>query len=156
MRIVIQKVYDAKLSVEEKIITEIKEGLVVFVGFYDGDNENSLDEISDKILNIKLWEDKNGIMWKENVKSLNHEILLVPNFTLYAGVKGGRLDFHMAMKAEKAKLLFDKFVEILKKKYQKDKIQKGEFGAHMKINLTNDGPVNIELNFEDIIQKSKK
>ena len=156
MRIVIQRVSDAKLSVEEKVIAEIKDGLVVFVGFYDGDNENSLDNIAEKVLSLKLWEDKDGSMWKENVKSLNYEILLVPNFTLYATTKGGKMDFHMAMKADKSKIIFQKLVEIFQKNYEPDKIKQGEFGAHMKVNLTNDGPVNIEINEEEIKQKGKK
>ena len=156
MRIVVQRVSDAKLSVEEKVLAEIKEGLVVFVGFYDGDNDTALDNIVDKILNLKLWEDKSGSMWKESVKSLNHEILLVPNFTLYAATKGGKMDFHLAMKADKSKIIFQKFVELFQKKYEENKIKKGEFGAHMKINLTNDGPINIELNEEEIKQKGKK
>lgn len=155
MRIVVQRVSDAKLSVENKIISEIKEGLVVFVGFYDGDNENGLDDMADKILNLKLWEDSKGTMWKENVKNLNYEILLVPNFTLYASVKGSKMDFHLAMKADKSKIIFEKFVEVFKKKYENDKIKQGEFGAHMKVNLTNDGPVNIELNVEEIKAKGK-
>jgi len=156
MRIVVQRVSDAKLSVEEKVLAEIKEGLVVFVGFYDGDNDTALDNIVDKILNLKLWEDKSGSMWKESVKSLNHEILLVPNFTLYAATKGGKMDFHLAMKADKSKIIFQKFVELFQKKYEENKIKQGEFGAHMKINLTNDGPINIELNEEEIKQKGKK
>ena len=156
MRIIVQRVSDTKLSIEEKVITEIKEGLVVFVGFYDVDNENTLDNIVDKIINLKLWEDKSGSMWKETVKSLNHEILLVPNFTLYAAIKGGKMDFHLAMKADKSKIIFQKFVELFQKKYEENKIKQGEFGAHMKINLTNDGPVNIELNEEEIKQKGKK
>lgn len=156
MRIVVQRVSDAKLSVEEKVLAEIKEGLVVFVGFYDGDNDTALDNIVDKVLNLKLWEDKSGSMWKESVKSLNHEILLVPNFTLYAATKGGKMDFHLAMKADKSKIIFQKFVELFQKKYEENKIKQGEFGAHMKINLTNDGPINIELNEEEIKQKGKK
>lgn len=155
MRIIVQRVCDAKLTVEEKMLAEIKEGLVIFIGFYDGDNENNFNDIIDKILNLKLWEDKNGAMWKESVKSLNHEILLVPNFTLYAGVKGSKMDFHLAMKADKSKIIFQKFVESFQKKYEADKIKQGEFGAHMKVNLTNDGPVNIELNVEEIKQKGK-
>ena len=95
-------------------------------------------------------------MWKESVKSLNYDILVVPNFTLYAGIKGGKLDFHLSMKADKSKIIFQKFVESFFKKYSSDKIKQGEFGAHMKINLINDGPVNIELNLEDTKQKDKK
>ena len=64
MRIVIQRVSEAKLEVEGKTLAEIKEGIIVFVGFYDGDNENSLDDVAEKILNLKLWEDKSGAMWK--------------------------------------------------------------------------------------------
>lgn len=156
MRIILQRVSDAKLSVDDKLLAEIKEGLVVFIGFYDGDNENLIDEMVDKILNLKLWEDKNGAMWKETVKSLNYELLLVPNFTLYALPKGGKMDFHLAMKADKSKIIFQKFIDSFKKKYENERIKEGVFGAHMKINLTNDGPVNIQLNVEDIKQKSKK
>lgn len=155
MRIVVQRVSEAKLEVEGKILAEIKDGIVVYIGFYDGDNENSFDDVAEKVLNLKLWEDKSGAMWKENVKSLNYEVLLVPNFTLYAGIKGGKLDFHLAMKADKSKIIFQKFVESFTKKYADDKIKQGEFGAHMKINQINDGPVNIELNLEDLKQKSK-
>ena len=116
MRIILQRVSDAKLSVDDKLLAEIKEGLVVFIGFYDGDNENLIDEMVDKILNLKLWEDKNGAMWKETVKSLNYELLLVPNFTLYALPKGGKMDFHLAMKADKSKIIFQKFIDSFKKK----------------------------------------
>ena len=154
MRFIIQRVKHASVTVDNQIVGKIGPGLLILVGINDKDNDEFIDHITDKFLNLRLWDDSKGTRWKECVKSLNYEILLVSQFTLYQVFKGNKPDFHFAMNGEPAKVLFDKIVDCVKKKYDPNKIQTGTFGAYMNVDLCNDGPVTIQWEYPgDVAEK---
>ena len=144
MRFVIQRVQQAEVTVEGKSVGKIGKGLMILVGLTEGDKDEYIDHVTDKFLNLRLWDGSDGTRWKECVKSLGLEILLVSQFTLYSHMKGNKPDFHCAMDNGPAKVMFDKIVERTRKKYDANKVQTGMFGAHMMVSLVNDGPVTIE------------
>ncbi len=161
MRFIIQRVKHASVTVENEVVGKIGPGLMILVGITEGDTDEFIDHITDKFLNLRLWDDSKGARWKECVKSLNYEILFVSQFTLYSIFKGNKPDYHFAMNGEPAKILFDKIVDNAKKKYDPNKIQTGTFGAMMEVDLCNDGPVTIQWEYpgdvaEKIEQNNKK
>ena len=161
MRFIIQRVKHASVTVENETVGKIGPGLLILVGLKEDDNDEFIDHVTDKFLNLRLWDDSKGTRWKESVKSLNYEILLVSQFTLYSYMKGNKPDFHFAMNGDNAKILFDKIVQSTKKKYDDKKIQTGVFGAYMQVELCNDGPVTIQWEYpgdvaEKIEQNNKK
>ena len=147
MRFVIQRVQQAEVTVEGKSVGKIGKGLMILVGLTEGDKDEYMDHVTDKFLNLRLWDGSDGTRWKECVKSLGLEILLVSQFTLYSHMKGNKPDFHCAMDNGPAKVMFDKIVERTRKKYDANKVQTGMFGAHMMVSLVNDGPVTIEWEY---------
>ena len=147
MRFVIQRVQQAEVTVEGKSVGKIGKGLMILVGLTEGDKDEYIDHVTDKFLNLRLWDGSDGTRWKECVKSLGLEILLVSQFTLYSHMKGNKPDFHCAMDNGPAKVMFDKIVERTRKKYDANKVQTGMFGAHMMVSLVNDGPVTIEWEY---------
>jgi len=143
MRVVIQRVERAFVEIEGKPISKIGKGLLVLVGIKTDDTQKDSEYLIKKILNIRIFEDEKHPMNK-SVLDLNLEILLVSQFTLYADCKrGNRPSFIGAMSPELAKVFYNNFVE--KFRQQSPKVQDGIFGAHMKVNLINDGPVTIIL-----------
>lgn len=143
MRVVIQKVNEASVEVDEKLISKIDKGLLVLVGIKANDSLDQCDHLINKILNLRIFEDENFKMNK-SILDLNLEILLVSQFTLYADCKkGNRPSFINAMPPVQAKEFYKNFVDKFKQKYPK--IEDGVFGAYMKVNLINDGPVTIIL-----------
>ena len=157
MRFVIQRVKHASVTVENEIVGKIGPGLLILVGITEGDTDEFIGHITDKFLNARLWDDSKGTRWKESVKSLNYEILLVSQFTLYSYFKGNKPDYHFAMNGEPAKILFDKIVDSIKKKYDPNKIQTGTFGAYMQVELCNDGPVTIQWEYPgDVAEKMEE
>ena len=147
MKFVIQRVTRGCVRVDGQIVGQIGKGLMILVGLTDGDNEEYLDHVVDKFLNIRLFDDEKGARWKESVKSLGLEILLVSQFTLYHTLKGNKPDFHFAMEGNKAKELFDKIVAKAREKYDAKKIQTGKFGEYMFIDMECDGPVTINWEY---------
>ena len=147
MRFVIQRVQQAEVTVEGKSVGKIGKGLMILVGLTEGDKDEYIDHVTDKFLNLRLWDGSDGTRWKECVKSLGLEILLVSQFTLYSHMKGNKPEFHCAMDNGPAKVMFDKIVERTRKKYDANKVQTGMFGAHMMVSLVNDGPVTIEWEY---------
>lgn len=148
MRFIIQRVNQACVTIKDKENSnKIGKGLLIYVGINQNDNEDSLDFIADKLLNIKLFDGENESRWKESVLSLDLEILLISNFTLYCNFKGSKPTFNHAMDGTNAGLLFGKLVSKLKEKYKEDKIKVGEFGEYMFINSINDGPVTIDYEY---------
>ena len=143
----IQRVQQAEVTVDGKSVGKIGKGLMILVGLTEGDNDECIDHVTDKFLNLRLWDGSDGTRWKECVKSLGLEILLVSQFTLYSHMKGNKPDFHFAMDNGPAKVMFDKIVERTRKKYDASKVQTGMFGAHMMVSLVNDGPVTIEWEY---------
>ena len=140
MRALIQKVSSAKVEVENKTVSSINNGLLIFIGIYFNDTLNDIDKLYNKILNIRLFENKNQF----SVLDVQGEILLVSQFTLCADTKrGNRPSFKCAMEPRYAKKMFDCLVN--KFKNSKLKIKEGKFGETMNITLKNNGPTTIFL-----------
>ena len=157
MRLIIQRVNQASVSIKGKdSINKIGKGLLIYVGINKNDNEESLDIISDKLLNIKLFDGENETRWKESIMSLGLEILIVSNFTLYCNFKGSKPTFNHSMDGTNAKLLFDKLVQKIKDKYKEEKIKTGDFGEYMFINSENDGPVTVDWDYPGEKQEDSK
>ena len=141
MKVVVQRVNDACVKVNNEVVGQIDEGLLVLVGFTEGDNEDNISWIAKKISNLRIFEDENSVM-NLSVKDINGSILSVSQFTLYADVKkGNRPTYINALGGDKAKVLYDKFNKQLEN--QNLKVEKGIFGEDMKVTFTNDGPVTI-------------
>ncbi len=144
MKLVVQRVSDASVEVDERIVGQIDEGLMVLVGFGENDTEREADYLSKKLVKLRIFQDENGRM-NRSVRDIAGKLLLVPQFTLYAHTKKNRPSFHRALAPEKATELFDYFVE----KCREDvPVETGEFGAYMKVSLLNNGPVTILLEKE--------
>lgn len=142
MRTVIQRVNYASVSIEKKIKSEINKGLLIFVGIEEADNMEDIVWLSNKITQLRIFDDQNGIM-NLSVKETSGEILTISQFTLHAKVKkGNRPSYQKAAKPEISIPLYEKFVEQLGLDLGK-RIKTGEFGAYMKVSLVNDGPVTI-------------
>ncbi len=143
MKAVVQRVTYASVSVEGKMINEIKKGLVVFAGLGRDDTEKDMEYLARKIFSLRIFPDGN----KESalsVHDISGEILLISQFTLYGDVKkGNRPSFTRAMEASKAGLFFERFYEILK--ITGIAVKCGIFQAMMKIKLENDGPYTIVI-----------
>lgn len=143
MKCVIQRVLKAELKVESNLISQINKGLVVFFGVEKGDNEETCQKVCKKILNMRIFEDENGKM-NFSVKDVNGQVLIISQFTLFADCShGNRPSFFQAEVPELAEKIYEKAVEYIKN--ESIDVQKGVFGADMKINQLNDGPVTIIL-----------
>ncbi len=143
MKAVIQRVKNARLSVEGKLISEIGQGLVVYLGVGKGDEYKEIEILSKKIANMRIFEDENGKM-NLSVKDILGEILLVSQFTLYANTShGNRPSFFDAESPERANLMYEQFALALSE--YSIPVKKGVFGADMQIEQLNDGPVTIIL-----------
>lgn len=144
MKLVIQRVTNASVEVDDKIVSEIDEGLMVLVGFGLNDTQREADYLAKKLAKLRIFPDENGKMNK-SVIDINGKLLLVPQFTLYGKTKKNRPSFHKALSPDKATILFDYFVE---KCSELVEVETGEFGAFMKVSLLNNGPVTILLEKE--------
>ena len=143
MKLVIQRVNYAMVEVDKEIISEIKKGLLVFLGISEKDTGEEIDWLTKKIVEMRIYGDDQEKM-NLSVQDVNGEILLVSQFTLYADCrKGRRPDFNFAAKPEIAEKLYLKFALELENKGIKPKL--GKFAAHMDITSENDGPVTIIL-----------
>ena len=148
MKFVIQRVKNAKVTVEEQVIGSINKGFLVLIGVSEEDNEEIADKMIKKLIGLRIFEDENG---KTNLdlKSVEGELLLVSQFTLYANCKkGNRPSFVDAAKPEKANGLYEYIIS--KCKEQVSVVQKGKFGADMKVELLNDGPFTIVLDSNEL------
>jgi len=142
MRAVIQRVSKASVSIDGRIHAKIKEGLLVLLGIEDADNKDDIEWLSGKIVNLRIFNDENGVM-NVSIKDINAEILLISQFTLHASTKkGNRPSYIKASKPALAIPLYQKMIGQLSNDLGKS-IQTGEFGADMKVELLNDGPVTI-------------
>lgn len=143
MKIVIQRVSKACVSVDGNLIGKISNGLLLLVGFHNDDTIADIDYAVKKILNMRIFEDENQKMNKSLIDN-NYDILSISQFTLYANTRrGNRPSFSDAAKPEFAKNMYNLFNSAIETNYKK--IQTGIFGADMKVNLLNDGPVTIIL-----------
>jgi D-tyrosyl-tRNA(Tyr) deacylase len=142
MRAVIQRVSEASVTVDGNITGSIKNGLLVFIGIEDADTTEDIEWLSGKIVNLRIFNDNNGVM-NINIKDIDGGILLVSQFTLQASTKkGNRPSYIKASKPEIAIPLYENMIVQLEKDLGK-KIGTGVFGADMKVRLLNDGPVTI-------------
>ncbi|KAJ4830678.1 hypothetical protein Tsubulata_027989 [Turnera subulata] len=146
MRAVVQRVTSSSVEVEGRVVSEIGPGLLVLVGLHESDTEADADYICRKVLNMRLFQNETtGRGWDQNVMQKNYGVLLVSQFTLYGVLKGNKPDFHVAMPPQKAKTFYESLVDKFRKSYTPDAIKDGVFGAMMKVNLVNDGPVTMQL-----------
>jgi len=142
MRAVIQRVTRASVTINEEITGSITNGLMILLGIEEQDNENDIEWLSAKIVNLRVFNDDNGVMNKSLMET-HGDILLVSQFTLFASTKkGNRPSYIKAARPETAIPLYEKMIGALEKALSK-KIQTGSFGADMKVELLNDGPVTI-------------
>ena len=143
MRAVVQRVSSSKVTVNDKIIGSIDKGFNVLLGISKEDTIDDLKYIKDKILNLRVFEDENNKM-NSSLMDVNGHILAISQFTLYGDCrKGRRPNFMNAMGGEEAKSLYNQFISMLKESGLK--VETGEFGADMKVDIQNDGPVTILL-----------
>lgn len=148
MRVLLQRSKNSKVRINDKINGEIEKGLVLFVGFTNGDDEEIIDKMIDKVINLRIFEDENNLM-NLSLLDVNGSILSISQFTLYANCKKGRRpSFTEALNSKDASKLFDTFNSKLKSK--NINVETGIFGSDMKVEIYNDGPVTILLDSSDL------
>lgn len=142
MKVVVQRSLKAKCRIDGEITGKINKGLMILVGFTEGDDEETLKYMAKKIVNLRIFDDELGIMNK-SILDVKGEILSISQFTLYADArKGNRPSYIKALGGEQASILYNKFNKILEEYVH---VETGIFGADMKIEFTNDGPITIIL-----------
>ncbi len=144
MRAVIQRVSRSSVTIDNKVYSQIENGLLVLIGVEDADTTEDIEWLSGKIVNLRIFNDQNEVM-NVSVKDVNGDILVVSQFTLHASTKkGNRPSYIKASKPEIAIPVYEKFVQQLKTDLGKE-IYTGVFAADMKVELLNDGPVTIVI-----------
>jgi D-tyrosyl-tRNA(Tyr) deacylase len=142
MRLLIQRVTKASVTINKSKKSTIKNGLLLLLGIEEDDNEKDIDFLCQKTVNLRIFDDENGVMNK-SVLDIGGELLVISQFTLHASTrKGNRPSYIRAAKPEIAIPLYDRFCDKLSEMLGK-KVQTGEFGANMQVELINDGPVTI-------------
>ena len=140
MKVVVQRSKKSSVSINNKIVGKIDKGLVILVGFTDGDSLKDIDYIVKKIVNLRIFDDDNGVMNK-SIKDVGGSILSISQFTLYAETKkGNRPSYIKAMNGSDATKLYDIFNEKLREYVN---VETGVFGADMLVSISNDGPITI-------------
>ena len=143
MRVLVQRVLSSSVEVDNKIVGKSEHGLLLLVGFTEGDSSREIDYMVDKVINLRIFDDENGVMNKSLV-DINGSILSISQFTLYAdSSKGRRPSYVNALGGDKASVLYNEFNTKLMEK--NIKVETGVFGAEMRVSLINDGPVTIML-----------
>lgn len=143
MKLVIQRVSKANVKVENEIVGKIGEGFLVLFGAGQGDTKEQADYLAEKLCNLRVFSDENDKM-NLSIKNIDGELLVVSQFTLYADcIKGNRPSFVNAAAPDEAEKLYEYFIEKCRKLVKK--VEKGIFGADMKVSLLNNGPVTIIL-----------
>ena len=144
MKVVIQRVAQTSVTIDNKVVADIQKGLLILVGIEDLDNQEDSNWLASKIANLRIFSDENDVM-NLSVKDVDGDIIVVSQFTLHATTKkGNRPSYIKASKPEIAIPLYENFVLQLEKEMGK-KVQTGIFGADMKVLLLNDGPVTIVI-----------
>jgi D-tyrosyl-tRNA(Tyr) deacylase len=144
MKIVLQRVSSASVTIDNKIIADIQKGLLILVGIEDADTQEDIDWLVNKVTNIRIFGDENDVM-NLSVRDVDGDIIVVSQFTLHASTKkGNRPSYIKASKPEVAIPLYENFVKKIEMELGK-KVQTGIFGADMKVLLLNDGPVTIVI-----------
>ncbi len=146
MRVLVQRSKHSSVSIEEKLVGEIDFGLVLLVGFTAGDNEEVLEKMLDKVLKLRIFDDDAGVMNK-SILDVEGRILSISQFTLYANtLKGNRPSYIRALNGREASVLYEKWVQLLRKRIS---TETGVFGSDMQVNILNDGPITIMLEIEN-------
>ena len=149
MRVVIQRVKEASVMIDNRLKSSISKGLLILLGIEDEDTENDIDFLAKKICKLRIFDDSDGVM-NLSIKDISGEILLVSQFTLHASVKkGNRPTYIRASKPDIAIPMYKKFIYELEKEFEKE-IKTGEFGADMEVSLINDGPITITIDSKNI------
>ena len=142
MRVLVQRSGKSNVSIDGKVVGSIDKGLVLLVGFTEGDTIDNIKHLVNKVINIRIFDDENGVMNK-SILDCGGDILSISQFTLYADTKkGNRPSYINALGGEKAEPLYDLFNEELRKHVH---VETGKFGAEMIVSITNDGPITIML-----------
>ncbi len=142
MKSLIQVVEEARVEVDSRVTGSVGSGMLIFLGIGEGDDKNQVVEMADKVLGLRIFPDEEGKM-NLSVQDVAGEILVISQFTLYGRIDSGRRpSFSEAGSYEKSKKLYRDFVEELKSRHE-EKVESGSFGSHMKVNLTNDGPITL-------------
>ncbi|OXA99588.1 D-tyrosyl-tRNA(Tyr) deacylase [Flavobacterium oncorhynchi] len=142
MRVVVQRVSEASVTVDGQKTADIKKGLLILIGIEDADTQEDIDWLAGKIVKMRIFGDENDVM-NCSVQDIDGDIIVVSQFTLHASTKkGNRPSYIKAAKPEFAIPMYENFVKSLEKEFDK-KVQTGIFGADMKVSLINDGPVTI-------------
>ena len=148
MKAVIQRVSKASVTINGDKVADIQQGLLVLLGIVNEDSQEDINWLSKKIANLRIFNDENGVMNKSLIES-NGDVIVVSQFTLQASIKkGNRPSYIKAAKPDVAIPLYENFVNQLEKELNK-KVQTGKFGADMKVELLNDGPVIIIIDTKD-------
>jgi len=148
MKAVIQRVSQASVTINNVKVADIGLGLLILVGIEGADTKEDIDWLTAKISQLRIFNDENEVMNK-SVQDVNGDIIVVSQFTLHASTKkGNRPSYLKASKPDVAIPLYEAFVESMEKSIEK-KVQTGQFGADMKVNLINDGPVTIIIDTKD-------
>ncbi len=146
MRVVVQRCMKASVRVENNTVGSIEKGLMLLVGFTHGDSEKEIDYMIDKIIHLRIFDDENGVM-NQSLLDVSGGILSISQFTLYADTrKGRRPSYIKALNGEEAKALYQLFNQKLRSTVEL--VEEGIFGADMKVDFVNDGPVTIILEKE--------
>ncbi|XP_033734264.1 D-aminoacyl-tRNA deacylase-like [Pecten maximus] len=156
MKVLIQRVAQAKVAVDGETVSSIGKGLCTLVGITHKDTPKEMDYMVRKILNLRLFDDDQGKRWSKNVMEKNYEVLCVSQFTLCMILKGNKPDFHSAMPPEKSQEFYAEFIRKMGEAYDPTKIKDGVFGAHMQVHIQNDGPVTIPLESPESLQDEGK
>lgn len=144
MKVVLQRVSEASVTIDAKKVAAIKNGLLILLGIAPSDSDEDICWLTKKISNLRIFDDENGVM-NQSLLNISGEVIVVSQFTLYASTKkGNRPSYIKAAKAEIAIPLYEKFVEQLENELG-IRIQTGEFGADMQVALINQGPVTITI-----------
>ena len=148
MRVLVQEVSEASVTIDGKVVGAIARGFLLFVGFTAGDDEKTIQKMADKVLKLRVFPDENG-KTNKSLADVGGGVLSVSQFTLYASAKeGNRPSFIAAMRPEEAKPLFALWNNILREKMPT--LQTGVFGADMKVRLLNDGPFTLWLDSKEL------
>lgn len=150
MKVIIQRVSSASVKINNTIKGEINKGYLILLGIAASDSTSEIEWLINKIVNLRIFSDSDGKM-NLSLQDINGDVLLISQFTLFASTKkGNRPSFTKSAKPEIAIPLYEQFITLLSNKLNKP-IQTGEFGADMKVSLTNDGPVTITIDTENKI-----
>lgn len=148
MRAVVQRVSEASVMVDHKVYSVMREGLLILLGIEAEDNDEDIEWLSRKIINMRIFNDSDGVM-NESLKSTDGDAIIVSQFTLHASTKkGNRPSYIKAAKPEIAEPLYVKFIEKFEQELGKD-VGVGKFGGDMKVSLLNDGPVTIIIDSKE-------